>query len=123
MTVDEIFTSESEHLYFRLIAARNALNAANDSDTIQVLNDILDETLNNIDRIGTDEEIAAAEVPIVGNFGFPGILASVQLYESVESAELRECDVGLDDEDDGGIGDVVEELPFVIEADAHHRAG
>ena len=65
MTVDEIFTSESEHLYFRLIAARNALNAANDSDTIQVLNDILDETLNNIDRIGTDEEIAAAEEIVV----------------------------------------------------------
>lgn len=65
MTVDEIFTSESEHLYFRLIAARNALNAASDSDTIQVLNDILDETLNNIDRIGTDEEIAAAEEIVV----------------------------------------------------------
>ena len=65
MTVDEIFSSESEHLYFRLIAARNALNAANDSDTIQVLNDILDETLNNIDRIGTDEEIAAAEEIVV----------------------------------------------------------
>ena len=65
MTVDEIFTSESEHLYFRLIAARNALNAANDSDTIQVLNEILDETLNNIDRIGTEEEIAAAEEIVV----------------------------------------------------------
>ena len=65
MTVDEIFSSESEHLYFRLIAARNALNAADDSDTIQVLNDILDETLNNIDRIGTDEEIAAAEEIVV----------------------------------------------------------
>lgn len=65
MTVDEIFSSESEHLYFRLIAARNALNAANDSDTIQVLNDILDDTLNSIDRIGTDEEIAAAEEIVV----------------------------------------------------------
>ena len=65
MTVDEIFSSESEHLYFRLIAARNALNAANDSDTVQVLNDILDETLNNIDRIGTEEEIAAAEEIVV----------------------------------------------------------
>ena len=65
MTVDEIFSSESEHLYFRLIAARNALNAANDADTIQVLNGILDDTLNNIDRIGTDEEIAAAEEIVV----------------------------------------------------------
>ena len=65
MTVDEIFSSESEHLYFRLIAARNALNAADDDDTRQVLNDILDETLNNIDRIGTDEEIAAAEEIVV----------------------------------------------------------
>jgi len=65
MTVDEIFSSESEHLYFRLIAARNALNAAGDSETEQVLNDILDETLNNISRIGTDEEIAAAEEIVV----------------------------------------------------------
>ena len=65
MTVDEIFSSESEHLYFRLIAARNALNSANDPDTVQVLNDILDETLNNISRIGTDEEIAAAEEIVV----------------------------------------------------------
>ena len=65
MTVDEIFSSESEHLYFRLIAARNALNAATDSETVQVLNDILDETLNNISRIGTDEEIAAAEEIVV----------------------------------------------------------
>ena len=54
MTVDEIFSSESEHLYFRLIAARNALNAANDNETRQVLNEILDDTLNNISRIGTD---------------------------------------------------------------------
>ena len=52
MTVDEIFSSESEHLYFRLIAARNALNAANDNETRQVLNEILDDTLNNISRIG-----------------------------------------------------------------------
>lgn len=65
MTVDEIFSSESEHLYFRLIAARNALNAANDNETRQVLNEILDETLNNISRIGTDEEIAAAEEIVV----------------------------------------------------------
>ena len=65
MTVDEIFSSESEHLYFRLIAARNALNAATDSETVQVLNDILDETLNSISRIGTDEEIAAAEEIVV----------------------------------------------------------
>ena len=65
MTVDEIFSSESEHLYFRLIAARNALNAANDNETRQVLNEILDDTLNNISRIGTDEEIAAAEEIVV----------------------------------------------------------
>ncbi|MBR4343853.1 MAG: hypothetical protein IKP88_14350 [Lachnospiraceae bacterium] len=65
MTVDEIFSSESEHLYFRLIAARNALNAAKDPETVQVLNEILDETLNNISRIGTDEEIAAAEEIVV----------------------------------------------------------
>ena len=65
MTVDEIFSSESEHLYFRLIAARNALNAANDNETRQVLNEILDDTLNNLSRIGTDEEIAAAEEIVV----------------------------------------------------------
>ena len=65
MTVDEIFSSESEHLYFRLVAARNALNAADDPDTVQVLNEILDETLNNLSRLGTEEEIAAAEGIVV----------------------------------------------------------
>ncbi|MBR6474715.1 MAG: hypothetical protein IKS98_04620, partial [Lachnospiraceae bacterium] len=39
--------------------------AANDNETRQVLNEILDETLNNISRIGTDEEIAAAEEIVV----------------------------------------------------------
>ena len=61
MTVDEIFSSESEHLYFRLIAARNALNAANDNETRQVLNEILDETLNNISS------------PLTGLIGFLSI--------------------------------------------------
>ena len=65
MTVDEIFSSESEHLYFRLVAARNALNAAGDSETEQVLNDILDQTLNHLERVGTQEEIAAAEQIVV----------------------------------------------------------
>ena len=65
MTVDELFSSESEQLYVRLIAARNALNAANDNETRQVLNEILDDTLNNLSRIGTDEEIAAAEEIVV----------------------------------------------------------
>ena len=65
MTVDEIFSSESEHLYFRLVAARNALNAADDTETVQVLNNILDETLNNLTAIGTPEEISKAEEIVV----------------------------------------------------------
>lgn len=65
MTRDEIFSNELEYLYFRLVAARNALNETNDPDTEHCLYDILTQTLDKIERKGSDEDRAAASEIVV----------------------------------------------------------
>lgn len=65
MTRDEIFSSELEYLYFRLVAARNALNETRDPDTEHCLYEILTQTLDKIDRKGSEEDRAAASEIVV----------------------------------------------------------
>ncbi len=65
MTRDEIFSNELEYLYFRLVAARNALNETKDPDTERCLYDILTDTLDKIDRKGSEEDRAAASEIVV----------------------------------------------------------
>lgn len=68
MTRDEIFSNELEYLYFRLVAARNALNEAKDPETEHCLYDILTQTLDKIDRKGSEEDRNhAAEIVVRKN--------------------------------------------------------